>query len=265
MKTLCAAILLSVFILICSGDEPAPLARFEVASIKVRQMAPNSFMFRRYDHAPPFVEANGNRSTQPAHLQDLVMEAYGLTENQISGLPEWGKSPSGVVYEIEAKAEGGSTPTVTELEQMLQSLLAERFQLKVHRETKPDVPVFALVLGKDGPKFHEFHPNPDAPPAAPGGPRPFTGTTTFALMEFVKRQLDAPLVDRTGLGDAAWDFDINKLLDFNELRARTQEDRLAAQDYVLSSVRDKLGLKVESRKESMEMLVIDHVEQPSMN
>jgi uncharacterized protein (TIGR03435 family) len=72
-------------------------------------------------------------------------------------------------------------------------------------------------------------------------------------------------VDRTGLADSAFDFDINKLLDFTELGRERREDPMAAQSYMFTAVRDKLGLRVEPRKESMEVLVVDHVEEPSPN
>jgi uncharacterized protein (TIGR03435 family) len=277
---------LASFALICSGDQkpepgrvapPAnsvttPHLEFEVASVKVHPMAPNSFMMRRYDHAPPFVKPAGNRFTERDHLQDLVMEAYGVEANRITGLPAWALSPGGTVYDIEAKAEGEATPTPVQLEQMIQSLLAERFQFRVHREMKDNVPVFALVVDKDGPRFREIHPDEHtvAEPV-PGGPRPFTGTTIFALVNWltgppgIPSGVDRPVVDRTGLTDNAFDFDINKLLDFTELGRERREDPMAAQSYMFTAVRDKLGLRVEPRKESMEVLVVDHVEEPTPN
>jgi len=249
------------------NSAPASHLTFEVASIKVHPMAPNSFMMRRYDHAPPFVIPTGNRFTERAHLQELVMEAYGLNATEIIGLPAWALSPAGTVYDIEAKSDGDATPTPEQMEQMLQSLLGERFQLKVHRETKPNVPVYALVLGKDGPKFKEFHKDDQAPPPDPNGPRPFTGTTIYALMHSLIQlsNLDRPMIDATGLPEKIWDFDINKLMDFTEYSKERRADPLAAQDYMFSAIRDKLDLKIETQKQNMEVLIVDHVEEPSAN
>ena len=97
------------------------------------------------------------------------------------------------------------------------------------------------------------------------GQRPFNGTTIFALLRFLTRFTDGPVVDRTGLTGDAYDFDINKLLDFTELAQLQRTDKMSARDYVLAAVRDMLGLKLESRKESMEVLVIDHAESLSPN
>ena len=228
-------------------------------------------MMRQYRHGPPFDIPTGNRFTEQAHIGDLIMEAYGLSDYEISGLPGWAQFPKETVYDIEVKAAGDGTPTPQQLEQMVQSLLADRFHLRAHREMKPDVPVYAVVVDKGGPKFHEFHKDDQAAPPSPGGPRPFEGTTIFDLARWLSGPARAanteyrPVVDGTGLAQVPYDFDINKLLDFQELGRERRADPMAARDYMLTAVREKLGLKLEARKQSVEVLVIDHVEEPSEN
>src|SRR5258705_456980 len=122
---------------------PEARTSFEEASIKLH---PEPVTFS----ADPSVR--GSRMTGTAStLLDLVTTAYGVRYDQISGGPGWVKSDH---YDLTAKAEGERPITREEARQMLQHLLAERFQLKIHRETK-EVPVYALVVGKNGHKLKE--------------------------------------------------------------------------------------------------------------
>lgn len=147
----------------------APRMEFETATVKVHPLAPGTYLIKSYTHGPPFVIPGGNRFTETAHAQDLVMEAYGVNEYQILYLPEWTRARGGLVYDVEAKAPGGATPTPGQFQQMLQALLADQFHLKTHWETKPKFSVYALVVDKNGPKFHEFHGDDVAADSAKSG------------------------------------------------------------------------------------------------
>lgn len=92
-------------------------------------------------------------------LRDLMVLAYKVQPNQISG-PDWIATQR---FDIVAKLPAGTTKD--QVNQMLQSLLEERFKMTLHRETK-DHPVFALVVAKDGPKLKESPPDPTEPPDA---------------------------------------------------------------------------------------------------
>jgi len=242
---------------------PAAFAQsvFETASVAVHPMAPGAYMIKNYTHGPPFVIPTSNRFTDTAHTQDLVMEAYGVSEYQILYLPAWTLSRGGIVYDIDAQAKGDSAPTPLQLQQMLQSLLADRFHLKVHWETKAKFSVNALVVDKNGPKFHEFH----ADDPAHGPSQPFAGATLFALARFLTPNLDFPAVDRTGLPANPYDFDIDKLVSYHAVDQDRETDPNEAEDYLRSAVQHQLGLRLEPRKESMQVLVIDHIDQPSRN
>ncbi len=233
----------------------APRVEFETASVKLHPMAPGAFMIKNYTHAPPFVIPTSNRFTDTVHAQDLVMEAYGLSEYQMLYMPGWAQSRDGYVYDVEAKSKGDAVPTPDQLQQMLQSLLADRFQLKAHFETKPKFSVNALVVDKNGPKFREFHSDPK-----PG--QTFAGTTIFALARFLTPNLDFPVVDRTGLPGAFYDFNLDKMVDFHEVDREQGTDPNEAQDYLRAAVQHQLGLRLEPRKESTQILIIDHIEEP---
>jgi uncharacterized protein (TIGR03435 family) len=137
------------------GAQSAPPPSFDVAS--VRQDTRHSWVRRPWtpniDCAPiGQCGVSGSRFTEEfASLDDLIMDAYKVKRYQIANLPKWGDTGQDV-YDIDARVEGDRTPTLDEARQMLQTLLADRFQLKLHHETR-ELPVYALVVGKNGPKL----------------------------------------------------------------------------------------------------------------
>src|SRR5512143_1579224 len=164
---------------------------FEVASIKPH---PGAVTFS----ADPMVR--GSRVTGTAcTLLDMITSAYGIRYDQVSGGTGWIASDR---FDIDAKAPGDAPPTADQAHRMMQALLADRFQLKVHREMK-EVPAYALVVGRNGPKLKQ-----SAPDAAPGG---FVRATdkglhmeaTKGTMERLAAQLSTtagrPVIDKTGL------------------------------------------------------------------
>jgi uncharacterized protein (TIGR03435 family) len=232
-----------------------PALQFETAAVAVHPMTPGTYIIKDFTHGPPFVIPTSNRFKDTVHAEDLIMEAFGVNGYQILSLPAWAHSREALalVYDIDAKAKGDGPPTPEQLQQMLQSLLADRFHLKTHWETKPKFSVNALVVDKGGPKFHELE------------GQKLTGTTLFALARFLTPELDFPVVDRTGLPDKLYDFDIDKLVSYRAIDRDKETDPNEAEDYLRSAVQHQLALRLETRKESMEMLVIDHIDEPSKN
>src|SRR5580693_645652 len=113
----------------------SPLA-FEVASVKPHEFARGQFAFRTASLESD-VRISGNRVTTQGLLAGLIMTAYKLRTFQVSGAPEWlNETGRYQLYDIEARVAGDGVPTMDEVRKMLQTLLAERFQLKFHRETK---------------------------------------------------------------------------------------------------------------------------------
>ncbi len=242
-----------------------PHPEFESAAVKVHPMTPFTYLLKDFSHAPPFMIPKSSTFADTAHAQDLIMEAWGLSEYQILYLPWWALSQRGTVFDIEAKAKGNEIPTPTEMQLMLQAFLADKFHLKTHWETKPRFSVYALVVDKGTPKFREFNHDSTRTHLTPEGEQPFTGTTLFALARFLTQNLDLPVVDRTGLPATAYDFDIDKLVSYREIDREESTDPLQAEQYLREAVQHQLGLRLESRKESTQMLVIDHIEEPAGN
>ena len=225
-------------------------ASFEVASIKLH---PEPITMS----ADPAVHGSMVTATAST-LVDVIEVAYDVRGDQIVGASGWVQSSH---WDIAAKAQAEGTITKAQLRQMLQTLLADRFQLKIHRETK-EVPVFALVVGKNGPKFQASSPD------ATGG-YTVRGTSTGMHMEAKKgtmeqltRQLvfsaGRPVLDRTGLpGYYAFTLDW-----ISENATPPPDSNVPA---IFTAVQEQLGLKLEPTKGPIEMLVIDHVEKPSGN
>jgi uncharacterized protein (TIGR03435 family) len=192
------------------SSPPAPT--FEVASVKPSPPPTGNGIMRRLGAPDPGMINYGN-----ATLAMLISRAYGVKDFQVSG-PDWLTS---LGYDVVAKVPAGVPADQVPL--MLQTLLAERFKLKLHRESKT-IDVYALIVGKGGPKLKESDPadlavvpgadgpqppHPGAGPGrgpgvrmlvTPGGGRQISGHMTMAqLTDVMSFFMDRPVVDSTGL------------------------------------------------------------------
>jgi uncharacterized protein (TIGR03435 family) len=156
--------------LVCSmaygqaADEKGANARleFEVASVKpAAPQGPGRFMIGM--RGGPGNGDPGRITYNNVSLQDLMTTAYGVKRSQISSEPAWLDTER---FDITAKVRPGASKE--EAKVMLQNLLADRFKLVIHRETR-EMPMYALVVGKSGPKLKESPPDTAAAPAPPDG------------------------------------------------------------------------------------------------
>jgi uncharacterized protein (TIGR03435 family) len=142
------------------GQAPAVLS-FEVATIKPAEALTPALITSGKLHIGMSID--GSRvDIGSVTLADLISMAHKLKSYQISG-PDWMNAQR---FDILAKMPEGATKE--QVPEMLQALLAERFQLKIHRETR-DQSVYALVVGKGGSKLKESPPDSETPPEAPKG------------------------------------------------------------------------------------------------
>jgi uncharacterized protein (TIGR03435 family) len=225
--------LFAPFALACAAFAQTPA--FEVASVKVSEPITPALVQSGCLHMGVTIDSINVRISKLSMLE-LVALAYQIKGHQISG-PDWISTQR---YDIQAKLpEGGSRGQVPA---MLQTLIAERFGMRFHRETR-DFNVFALVVAKGGPhlKASENEEAPAAPPPAgqirggvsvgPGGTMAFTGPggnskitpgpggnlhietknmTTKGFAEFISRYYDRPLVDMTAItGKYDMEFDVS--------------------------------------------------------
>jgi uncharacterized protein (TIGR03435 family) len=215
----------------------------------------------------------------------LLMTAYVpqssnaalFAPDNVLGLPGWAMSEN---YDVEAKVPEADLadwqkPALQPamLRAMLQSMLAERFKLAVHREIK-EVSLYTLVVGKNGPKFKETppdeaHPGAMAIPGGGGYMSPGDGgqrvqfydasIATFASL--LSTLAGRPIQDKTGL-TGRYDLSFPKPA---PMGAASTPGDASDPGPTIFSVLEGLGLKLEQAKGETEMLVVDHLERPSGN
>jgi uncharacterized protein (TIGR03435 family) len=238
--------------------ESAGLLRFEVASIKaVAEEAMIQCGDLPCGNLPPHVvDPQRFRAMTPLDGPiGLIEWAYGVRQFQVVGAPEW---LSRQKFEVQATAENPSSED--QVKRMVQSLLEDRFRLRVHREIR-QVPVYALVVGKNGPSLT---PAKDASIYGGRGDievRPGRlfgrGTTTAMLAMILTDNLERPVIDKTGL-TGHYDFNVT----YEPSPTGPGLNPIGAAIFV--PIQD-LGLKLESQKDAVEVLVIDSIERPSAN
>jgi uncharacterized protein (TIGR03435 family) len=272
-----------VFLILSGGaiaqSDTAP--QFEVASIKPAAPDQRGMYIR---NAP-----GGRLNISNMPLKELIVLAWRIQPFQISGGPAWLDSAR---FDISAKSE--SIPKQDEMPRMLQALLADRFQLKIHRETK-ELPVYALVVakkdGKLGPRLTESKegsctlpdPTKRPPPPEPGkpptlgcggmmmSPRSMTAARVpiANLIPALSRILGRTVVDKTGLTgnfdiSLEWAPDESQAVQFAPDGPKPPPSD-AAGPSIFTALQEQLGLKLESQKGPVEIFVIDGAEKPSEN
>jgi uncharacterized protein (TIGR03435 family) len=193
------------------------------------------------------------------NLTMMVAWAYDVQRPQVAA-PEWTNS---VRYDVLAKA--GQPASDAELRQMLQALLMERFQLKLHRESRT-METMAMLLPKGG---HKMTPSPEGAPSQsreePDGTKVIQGAALAELAGEMSRELETPVVDMTGL-QGRFDFTFNPRKYISSLQSRLvsagQPMRESDAKVILMQemLAGDLGLRLESRKAPLEVLVIDRAE-----
>jgi uncharacterized protein (TIGR03435 family) len=203
-----------------------------------------------------FTYPGGRFNAKATSLKFLLEWAYGILPSQHSDGPSWMENDR---YDIVAKAGGNVTNAQMRL--MTRTLLAERFQLKFHRETK-EVPVVVISLGMTAPKL--FPPKEEEkysiriePQMGPD--RKIVSwhvvATRFSfaqLNETFSRQLERVIVNRTGM-DGDFDFTLDLTQDENQPNPLDPS-------MIIAAMRDQLGLTVKSQKAPVDFLVIDSAE-----
>lgn len=182
-------------------------------------------------------------------LKSLICIAYNVKDFQVSGGPKWITEDR---YDINAKAEGAANGD--QLRQMLQTLLADGFQLVFHHEQKI-LPSFAMVPLKSGLKVQPVEGTDGSHSSGSRGTLTVTGMSMAKFADSLTRQLGAPVTDQTG-SPGAYNF---------KLEWSTDGDKDDLQSAFLSALQTQLGVKLESRKLPVDTLVVDRAEKPSEN
>jgi uncharacterized protein (TIGR03435 family) len=218
---------------------------FDVVSIKPNNLSGGEV----HEHNSP---GRLNASMTARHL---IQDAFGIKDFQISGGPAWLGNDN---YDFVATTAAPIKLSDKVLEPLLQSLLADRFHLKYHRETK-EFPVYSLVTAKNGPKLTKHTGTPGHSMDSYGGKdkRSMTATslTMTDLASFLAQQMDRPVIDNTGIKG---EFDV-------KLEWSPDQIGESSGPSVFTALQEQLGLRLESGKGPVEILVIDSIEKPSEN
>jgi len=250
--------------LVSAQTAPAPAAHddaktlaYEAVAIHPSKMA-NGMMW------------NGNDdsfTTSGTTVRSLLMNAYDLIlMDQIEGLPSWGDSDK---FDIQAKMDAETAAALKNLPrearnkqrgQMLQAILAERFNLKIRRDTKV-LPCYELVVAKGGAKLKESAPD------APGGYSMNTGSNSSfinghgmqltSLAYSLSNTVGRIIVDKTGL-TGKYEIDLK----WSPQENPGSDDSGPS---IFTALQEQLGLKLEPTKAPVESIVIEHVERPTEN
>jgi uncharacterized protein (TIGR03435 family) len=265
------------------GADGKPLA-FAVASVR-RNVSGTGTCDPEHFH----VTEDGFRMTNCPLIAALFMayvpaddSAFGFsTDGRVLGAPGWMRTDK---YDIDARIDEADmaawqNPAAQKemLHKMMQSLLAERCKLAAHREMR-EKPVYALVTEKNGPKFEEAksveseairakHPDVGAVPGGGGmvrfggdGSMDLYGAPMATLAVLLSNKAGRPVVDKTGL-TGRYDIKLEMPQPGPSAADGTQDPGAS----IFTVVQEQLGLRLESAKEPVETLVIDHVERPAEN
>jgi uncharacterized protein (TIGR03435 family) len=222
-----------------TGNTARP--EFEVASVKPDKIDPPG--------QSQYPACSGATFVALAPVRNIINWAYDIRQGYKT--PDWAAS-SNERYSIEAKADG--PVSLPECKAMVQHLLEDRFKLTIHRETK-EMPVYFLVIGKNGPKLREVEPD------SPGEGIRFQGQKVGGkggldmslIASLLGQYAGRPVVDRTGY-KGRFVFSL-------EFSRRPGDDR----PDIFTAVKEQLGLRLEPGRAPVQFVVVDHLERPSEN
>jgi uncharacterized protein (TIGR03435 family) len=276
-----ASLISTAFLEMSTARAQSPAASsppaFEVASIKPNNSGNGQVAIQ----TPP---GGGFRAVEVT-VRLLIGYAYGVRDPQISGGPSWISTDR---FDIEAKAADAQLP-LTQMPLLVQHLLSDRFQLRIHSEMK-EVPVYELTIGKGGSKLEPAQePETSVPGGAPlpappdGMPRPGGFRMGFGqiaasavpltnLVQALSQSLGRPVIDKTGL-TGRFTFKLTWTPDAltGRVPAGTGPITINGQlvdpngPSLVTALQEQLGLKVDSTKGPVDVWVIDSVQRPTEN
>jgi uncharacterized protein (TIGR03435 family) len=211
-----------------------------------------------------FDSVRGRLTATNITVRELIRLAYDVKDFQIGQAPRWIDSQR---FDISVKSVRTDANSLEDVKQLVRELLAGRFQLTTHRNSK-QMAVYLLVVAREGSKLMAHN---DAGPRTRGGCGRLVGrrVTAYDVARILSRQVDRAVLDRTGLA-GEYDFQLDFTPDSGP--CRTASDSPGASSAVDSglpslytAVQQQLGLKLEPSRGPVELLIIDRVEKPSDN
>jgi len=244
---------------------PIKLPVFAVASVK-----------RNDSPASPFKLAftSDGVTIENVPLLSIIRAAYGMfnaLDDKFIGIPGWASTEN---FDIEAKVDDADVAEFQKLnfdkrQLMVQALLADRFKLRAHHETR-ELPIYELVIAKNGPQLQVSEANP-VPGDVTTGRGQITGKNVgmYRLETALTRAVGRTVVDKTGL-HGSYDFSLHWTPDDADTSTSQSPSGAAhgpdaSGPSIFTATQEQLGLKLVPAKGPVEVLVVDHVENPSAN
>jgi uncharacterized protein (TIGR03435 family) len=216
-----------------------------------------------------FTVRGRNLVTINTTVSDLVTMAYQVHARQVIGAPAWVESEK---YDLTVQPDIEGLPAEKQLRSLIQQVLADRFKLTFHHD-KRELPAYALVVAKDGPKLTKSSGDPNG---LPGlffrglGVLPAANASMDNFADVMQSAvLDRPVVNRTGV-QGRYDFTLTWTPDESQfaglgVRVPPPSGDPNAPPVLFTAIQEQLGLRLDSVKAPVDVLVIDNVEKPSEN
>jgi uncharacterized protein (TIGR03435 family) len=220
--------------------------RFEVATVRLTSEAEQA------SGSAGVTTGKGRYSGKNLTLKEYLIRSYGVSPNQIVGGPDWLGTAR---WDIQAKAEQPIDDDDA-IMLMVQTLLTDRFQLKIRRDDR-EMRAYMLEVAKNGLKAQKSAPGTEYNTNYGRGKLEATGTTLPHLAQRLGRQLDLPVVDKTGI-EGAFDFKLNWTPD----GAKADP---AAPPGIFTAIQEQLGLKLTGARAAVPVLVIESAAMPGEN
>jgi len=209
------------------------------------------------------IHQEGRRLTLENHtLSTILLFAYGIHAKQLVDAPAWFATDR---YDIDGVLDTEDKLSLKQMQGIVKKLLADRFQLKIHRETQ-ELAVYALTVAKDGPRLTKSKGDPnvlgDESDQMHGG-QITMNITNMSMTDFtliMKFFMDRPVVDQTGLA-GKWDFKWTWTSD----ESHVPQDATNPAPGMFTAIQEQLGLKLEAKRAPADVYVVDHAERPSAN
>jgi uncharacterized protein (TIGR03435 family) len=240
-----------LFLLAIAAACRAQSPEFEVASIKPTRSGVTE---RSFTPSP-----GGRLTTSNATVKSLIAFAYQVMPEEIVGGPAWLETDG---FDIEAKAPDPKV-TPAQFRQMIQSLLARRFRLAIHRDAR-EGSVYALVQAKNGSKLVEARDDNAEVSMRIEGPGQMTGVkaTMPMLANTLSRPLRRKVIDETGL-KGSYSFTLRFAPEAKPGRPESAPETDVPT--IFNALREQLGLMLKPGKGPVDVFVVDHAEKPAAN
>ncbi|WP_158615486.1 TIGR03435 family protein [Acidipila sp. EB88] len=237
-----------------SAQTPASAPLPEVEAATINPTAPDAI------NSGFHTEDNGHRAfIENLPVARLLTIVYDLQNDQVIAVPKWAQTDR---FDIHIVIAGGATPTLAQWKQLTRAILAERFHLKAHDETR-ELPVYSLTVDKGGLRIKPSIPMKDDLPddtMTGYGNLQETNVTMANFSKTLGFLLERPVVDDTHLGEQRFDFTLHW-----SNTMQTASDNAAALPDLRTALHEQAGLRLTATRGNARVLVIDALDRPTPN